>query len=167
MALVSVGPAPLTGLAAAYFEESVRHLNDARILHQNTSYAGAIASSMHAMEEAFKAFLFCELGAPFTLNHRPFNEFIRNDARFFYIFSHLEKQIDALESMAPKPLHTAGARNPEYPYYDQKWVLKRPELEYTQQESESFFSTARSVADLVMNLRTELKGLNKTLPVVS
>jgi len=77
----------------------------------------------------------------------------------------LASDIDALEAMVPRgDLMLPGARNPEYPYFNQNLVLERPEISYSQSESAHYFNTAKCVIEIVISCCPHLAALQKPLP---
>ena len=168
MHLVGVPTAADVDYAITFFEEAVRDLWDASTLHGAGRYPGSVTSSMHAAEKAFEAFLFLQVGWPnFRLSHHPFDQEVRPRTMLFILFDidTLASDIDALEAMVPRgDLMLPGARNPEYPYFNQNLVLERPEISYSQSESAHYFNTAKCVIEIVISCCPHLAALQKPLP---
>ena len=154
-------------LARAFFEEGIRHLEDAHILHETYRYPAAIASAMKAAEFGVKAIII--LGGAmgwwdklFT-THRPLDDINR-----LRIFEHHIKMITAykatlvsdvkeLEGLSPaKPggsYDISSEQNPEYPFlsYQQasanapgKFRLSKPSTHFGEPESKGYYNRARA-----------------------
>ncbi len=114
--------------ARAMFEEAIRHLEDARILHHAERLPGAITSSMKAAELGFKAVLILE-GAfgwweNVTKSHSPVTD-ASGHAVLGQVVSHFAPSVVSLikemEHLSPsqigkKAFSNQEERNPEYPF---------------------------------------------------
>lgn len=119
-------------LARKFFSEAVRHLGDARVLHQARRYPGSIASSMKAAELGLKSVLIVDgsLGWWDRLQqtHKPLDE-IRTHDVLKYHYQALEQHslalitaVAALERLAPsrpdaKSFSLETQANTEYPFF--------------------------------------------------
>ncbi len=117
-------------LARSFFEEGIRHLEDARTLHQSDRYPAAIASAMKAAELGVKAIIILN-GAmgwwdKIFMTHSPLS-----DINNLSIFQHhvialtsykgtLVAEVIGMEKLAPaRPSGSFDIevqKNPEYPF---------------------------------------------------
>jgi hypothetical protein len=105
-------------LARKFFAEALRHLGDARILHRERRYPGAVTCSMKAAELAIKAVLIVDgsLGwwDKIQQTHKPLEE-IKNHPVLTHHYQRLRSHnpalivgVTALEQLAPSRPETKG-----------------------------------------------------------
>lgn len=160
----------------AFWEEAVRHLVDARVLHVNGRYPASIASSMKAAELGLKSVLILDnvmgwwekllsvhdplttiqtTGRPVLTRH--YDAINNADPA-------LVTNVKSLESLAPRSQttgrfdqSTAGVVNPEYPFLTVApdpmgglvSSLNRPEVFFDEATSRSHYETAHSFLTLL------------------
>lgn len=160
-----------SALGRVFFEEGVRHLEDARILHEAARYPAAIASAMKAAELTIKSVVI--LGGAlgwwdkiFT-THSPLSAI--SDSRTFPYFQHhivalsrtdktLVAEIKKMEKLAPLspsgPYSLDDQKNPEYPFLSYQpatedalaeFRLNKPSTHFTQSESQAYYNTAQDL----------------------
>lgn len=160
-------------LARVMFEEGIRHLEDARFLHEARRYAAAIASTTKAAELGMKTVIILDgaLGwwdKTFT-THSPLT-----DVKGLPIFRHhvvmleeyrstLIREVVELEGLAPtrpgaKAFDIELERNPEYPFLSYKvdpatgageFRLDAPSSYFVEAESQKYFNTAQELLNAV------------------
>ncbi len=147
----------------AMFEEALRHLQDAYVLHQASRWPGAITSSMKAAELGFKSILILEetfgWWEKVTTSHSPMG-----DASAHAVLSQivtrfsprLVSTIKEMERLSPSQLgrkafsgQNQDERNPEYPFVlvDETGVsLGKPSSSFVDfQISENYYEAAREL----------------------
>jgi hypothetical protein len=174
----------------AFWEEAVRHLNDAYVLHTNHRYPASIASSMKAAELGLKSVLILDnvMGwwEKLLSVHDPLTT-IQNTGRpvltrhydaINNADSALVTRVKDLESLAPRSQSsgrfeqsTAGVVNPEYPFLtvapDAGGLiarLNRPETFFTEADSHNHYETAHRFIELLPTQYAELIGWVIPLP---
>ncbi len=160
-------------LARVLFEEGIRHLEDARVLHEARRYAAAIASAMKAAELGIKTVIVLDgaLGwwdKTFT-THSPLT-----DIKALPIFRHhivmleeyrntLIREVVEMESLAPtrpgaKAFDIELEKNPEYPFLSYKvdpatgsggFRLDAPSSYFAEADSQKYFNTAQDLLNAV------------------
>ncbi len=160
-------------LSRAFFEEGIRHLEDARILHEARRYPAAIASSMKAAEFGVKAVII--LGGAmgwwdkiFT-THTPLSH-INNLAMFSHhiqaitAYSRtLVSDVKKMEGLSPaKPggsFDISSEQNPEYPFLSYhpnpatnsgEFRLGKPSTHFAEADSRGYFNTAQDLLTAVV-----------------
>jgi hypothetical protein len=145
-------------LARKFFWEAIRHLGDARVLHQGKRYPGAITSSMKAAELGIKAALIVDgcLGwwEKLQQTHKPLDE-IRSHGvlKFHYQALHqhdplLITAVAALEKLVPsrpdiQKFSAETEANTEYPFfYLEQSTPGAPTISHLVGPSEYFTATA-------------------------
>ena len=173
-------------LAHAFFEEGVRHLEDAHVLHEAQRYPASIASAMKAAEFGIKAVIILD-GAMgwwdkiFT-THSPMSDI--NSLPFFRhhviaLGGHsltLVADIMAMESLAPRSPGKANfdvesAKNPEYPFlsFDRlpgggAFQLARPSTYFTASHSKDNYNTAQDLLAAVSSQYPAVASWGLTVP---
>jgi hypothetical protein len=179
-------------LARAFFGEAVRHLGDARVLHQAARYPGAITSAMKAAELGTKAVLIVDgsLGwwKELLQTHKPLNEIETHDV-LKHQYASLErysKQYDpgligdvkALEKLAPARLNQKSfsfetQANTEYPFFylspgpaggPTTGNLRGPSQHFTDSHSREHYLTARRLLTAYRALYAPVRAWNHRLP---
>lgn len=160
-----------TPFAQAFFEEGVRHLEDAQILHRAGRYPAAVASAMKAAEFGVKAVLILD-GAMgwwdkmFT-THSPLGD-ISNLPPFDYHLvlltaynKTLVQDVKYMEKLSPaKPggsFDIEAQQNPEYPFLSyapgsSTFALSKPSTHFAEADSRKYYNTAQ---DLLTAITTQ------------
>ncbi len=118
-------------IAYDFYEEAVRHLHDAHVLHQAGRYAGAVKSTLKATELGIKsAFIFDGLVGRFDRlfkTHKPLTEtekdpiFSRLNTALNAHRKDLHKEVKEMEKLEPRDFDTKNTdplveANTEYPF---------------------------------------------------
>ena len=170
--MMSIMPYPqfpnADALARAFFEEGIRHLEDAQILHAAHRYPAAIASAMKAAEFGIKTIII--LGGAmgwwdkvFT-THRPLDEMNK-----LPVFEHhiqaitayngtLVSDVRVMEGLSPgKPggrFDIDAEQNPEYPFLSYQeasaassgeFRLNKPSTHFGEADSKKYYNTAQDL----------------------
>ena len=177
---MTVSPSSLLGLpddnrlANAYFKEATRHLEDARLLHDGSRYAGAITSSMKAIELGLKSLLILEGTRSWVdLNkHEVFTKIIADQHLFRKIQDAIVTQdptligeIRAIEKLVPQKqelgkLEIDVATNTEYPFFARNatpppdFDLYFPGTYFSETMSKRHFKTARRLLVTLQTIST-------------
>ncbi len=177
-----------TTLSRASFEEGVRHLEDACILHKAGRYPAAIASAMKAAEFSVKSIVMLD-GAMgwwdkvFT-THSPFT-----DINSLPMFDHHIKKIatpdktlgsDIIAMEALAPARPGGAydikaqQNPEYPFLSyhkatpaapsDEFRLNKPSTHFGEDESKKNYNIAQKLLTAVAAQYAVIGGWNIAIP---
>ena len=171
-----------TEMAAAFFQEAARHLQDARILHRCGRFPGSVTSAMKAVELSLKSMLLLYgatgwLGATLQ-THKVFAEikktpFLTQD--FTNALSNydtfLPSDIELLEELTPfkpdvKKLEMSEAANTEYPFFalvpgtqaNAAFQLYMPETYYSSADSQKHFQTAYRLLSALQALSPQIKA---------
>jgi len=173
--------------ARKFFGEAVRHLGDARVLHQAGRYPGAITSSQKAAELAIKAVLMLEgsLGwwERLQQTHRPLEEIQSHPVLTHHVqglrnhSATLVTGITALERLAPskpdvKEFKVETQANTEYPFF---YLLRAagspvtshldgPSDYFTEFESQDHFRTAHELLSAYKALYVQVRSWKHRLP---
>lgn len=159
-------------LAQAFFEEGIRHLQDARILHQGNRHPAAIASAMKAAELGVKAMIILN-GAmgwwdKIFLTHSPLGD-INNLAVFrHYVVALTDYKrtlvADVIDMERLAPARPGGAydineqKNPEYPFLSYHpnpsaesgtFRLGKPSTHFVEADSKKYYNTAQDLLTAV------------------
>ena len=161
-------------LARAYFEEGVRHLEDARVLHEAHRYPAAITSSMKAAELGVKAVVI--LGGAmgwwdkvFT-THKPLDDIDNSTSAFQYHVVALAgynqtliadvKEMEKLAPAKPGGSYDIGSQqNPEYPFLSYQrasiinpgeFRLNKPSTHFAEADSRGYYNTAQDLLTAVV-----------------
>jgi hypothetical protein len=161
-------------LARSFFEEGIRHLEDAHVLHQAQRYHAAIASAMKAAEFGVKTVIILD-GAMgwwdrvFT-THSPLSDMDNRDKPYFQ--PHIETftnhsgtlvtEVKLMEKLSPaKPggsYEIEAQQNPEYPFlsyhYDPttnsgEFRLSKPSTHFGEADSRRYYNTAQDLLTAV------------------
>ena len=161
-------------LARSFFEESIRHLEDAYVLHQAQHYPAAIASAMKAAEFGVKTVIILD-GAmgwwdKIFLTHSPLSDMDSKDKPYFQ--PHIETltnyrdtlvaEVKLMEKLSPaKPggsYEIETQRNPEYPFLSYqsgsagqpgKFRMNRPSTHFSEADSKNYYNTAQDLLTAV------------------
>ncbi len=162
-------------LGRVFFEESIRHLEDARVLHEADRYPGAITSAMKAAELAIKCVVI--LGGALGWwdkifsTHSPLST-ISNPQTFPYFQHHivalgqkdktLVAEIKKMEKLAPLspsgPYSPDDQQNPEYPFLSfqaasdnapAEFRLNKPSTHFTHSDSQKYYNTTQELLTAV------------------
>ena len=175
-------PEPIL-VARAFFEEGIRHLEDAQILHPLSRYPASIASAMKAAEFGVKAVLILDgaLGwwdKMFT-THSPLSDISRLPPFDHHVIAlstdrkTLVLDVKAMEDLAPaKPggaFDIEAQRNPEYPFlsYETKsgiFALSKPSTHFAESDSKRYYNTAQDLLTAITAQYTAVGGWGLTLP---
>ena len=170
-----------TEMAAAFFREAARHLQDARILHRSKRHPGSITSAMKAVELGLKSVLLlhgarswldsalqthgvlAEINKTPQLTQSLLNAISSHDAQ-------LPADIELLEQLTPfkpdiKKLEISQAANTEYPFFAfvpgappiSTFQLYTPEQYYSLADSEKYFQTAHRTLSALQQLSPEVR----------
>ena len=153
-------------LARCFFEESMRHLADAEILHQAERYPGAITSAMKAAEFGIKTVIILD-GAmgwwdKIFLTHSPLGDIDKPDKPFFRHHitalnnynSTLVRVVKEMESLSPaRPggsYDIEAQQNPEYPFLSfevgtSAFILVKPSTHFGEADSKRYYNTAQDL----------------------
>jgi len=174
-------------LARVFFEEGIRHLEDANALHQACRFPAAIASAMKAAELGVKAMIILN-GAmgwwdKVFMTHSPLG-----DISSLLIFRHhvvaltgykrtLVADVIDMERLAPA--RPGGAydineqKNPEYPFLSYHpnpaedsgaFRLGRPSTHFVQSDSTKYYNTAQDLLTAVASQYVTIGGWGLALP---
>lgn len=171
-------------LARAMFEEGVRHLDDARLLHLAARYPAAVASAMKGTELGFKAVLILE-GAwgwweGISTSHSPVTDANRHPALKSLVAvlpGLLLPDIIAMESLAPARLgkkafgqnsQDQDEKNAEYPFiaYDaaqRRVAVVKPSDSFVETDSRAIFETARALLEELALHRSSVSQWNASI----
>ncbi len=177
-------------LGRAFFEESIRHLEDARVLHEAGRYPAAITSAMKAAELAIKCVVV--LGGALGWwdkifsTHSPLSAI--SDSRTFPYFQYhivalgqkdktLVAEIKKMEKLAPLspsgPYSLDDQQNPEYPFLSYQTAsegvpaelrLNKPSTHFTQFDSRKYYSTAQDLLTAVAAQYATVGGWGLAVP---
>lgn len=156
-------PAPVL-VARAFFEEGVRHLEDAQTLHTLSRYPASIASAMKAAEFGIKAILILD-GAlgwwdKMFITHSPLSDISRLPPFDHHVVTlsnysqTLVLDMKAMENLVPaKPsgaFDIEAQQNPEYPFlsYEAKsgtFALNTPSIHFGEPDSKKYYNTAHEL----------------------
>jgi hypothetical protein len=175
-------------LARKFFEEAVRHLGDARVLHRAKRYPGAITSTMKAAELGIKAALILDgsLGwwDKLQQTHKPLED-IRNHGvlKFHYqaLLQHdptLITNVAALEKLVPtrpdvQKFSAETEANTEYPFFylEQSTAgaptvshLVGPSEYFTETDSKDYYRAARELLMAYRTLYSQIAAWGIRLP---
>lgn len=178
-------------LARCFFEEGIRHLEDAQILHGAQRFPGAIASAMKAAEFGIKTVVVLD-GAmgwweKIFLTHSPLSDIDRPDKPFFQ--HHIETLNDyegpsttkktlvtlvkAMENLVPaRPggsYDIEAQQNPEYPFLSfdvasSTFVLVKPSTHFREDDSRKYCNTAQDLLTAITTQYVTVGGWALTLP---
>ncbi len=171
---------PLPGdseMARAYFSEAIRHLQDARILHEAGRYAGAITSAMKAAELGLKSvlILYGVRGWHDLLTHRVIAT-VKSISILDDLMDALKSQypsivleVEELERLVPdrqnlSKLALADAQNTEYPFFAEEFNLSRnyrlylPEIHFDEAKSVTSFRTALRLLSAIQAISPEVSA---------
>lgn len=179
-------PDPET-LARAYFEEGVRHLEDAHILHEAGRHPAAIASAMKAAEFGVKSVIILD-GAmgwwdKIFATHNPLSDIDNPNSPFQYhvvtLAGHSGTLISDVKKMEKlSPGRPGGAyrieeqQNPEYPFlsYHQdatgsnEFRLSNPSTHFGETDSKRYFNTAQDLLVAVAAQYAMVGGWGMVIP---
>ena len=172
-------------LARSFFEEGIRHLEDAGVLHQAQRYPAAIASAMKAAEFAVKTVVILN-GAmgwwdKIFLTHSPLNDMDRPDKPFFQHHittlntynTTLVRAVKEMEALSPaKPggsYDVETQQNPEYPFLSHElgsgaFVLIKPSTHFGETSSRKYYNTAQDLLTAITTQYATVGGWGLTLP---
>ena len=184
-----IGSLPRTGfpdqtlLAQTFFEEGIRHLEDAQILHQAGRYPAAVASAMKAAEFGVKAVLILD-GAmgwwdKMFITHSPLGD-ISNLPPFDYHLvlltaysKTLVQDVKYMEKLSPaKPggsFDIEAQQNPEYPFLSyapgsSTFALTKPSTHFGDADSRKYCNTAQDLLTAITTQYAAIGGWGLTLP---
>lgn len=174
--------------ARVLFEEGIRHLEDAHILHNARRYPAATASAMKAAELGVKTIIVLDgaLGwwdKTFT-THSPltdikalpfFNHYIKTLGE--YRLALIEEVVE-MESLAPtrpgaKAYDIQREQNPEYPFLsyiidpvtrDGAFRLDAPSSYFTEAHGRRYFNTAQDLLNAITTQYTDVAQWQLVLP---
>ena len=176
-------------LARSFFEESIRHLEDARILHQAQRHPAAIASALKAAEFGVKAIIILD-GAMgwwdgIFATHIPLSNIDHRDKPFFQhhiiaIGNHnpaLVRAVKEMEKLVPtKPggtYDTESQQNPEYPFLIYQtgsaaqpdgFRLVKPSTHFRAANSKEYYNTAQDLLTAITTQYLTIGGWGLTIP---
>lgn len=177
-------------LARKFFQEAVRHLGDARVLHRRKRYPGAITSSMKAAELGVKAALIVDGSMGWwdklQQTHKPLDEIKTHGVLKFHheaLQQHnrtLITAVAALERLVPSRPDTQkfGAEteaNTEYPFFylEQSTAgasttshLVGPSEYFAETDSRDHYRTARELLIAYQALYPQIRAWKHRLPRV-
>lgn len=161
-------------LAHAYFSEAARHLQDARILHAASRYAGAITSTMKAVELGLKSLLILHgVRGWHDLNTHRIMGVAKTISVFDSLLDALKSQhptlisdVEEIERLVPDKqslgkLKFEDAQNTEYPFFatesetPRHYRLYLPETSFDEPTSERYFLTAHRLLSSIQALSPE------------
>ena len=161
-------------LARAYFSEAIRHLQDARVLHEVGRYAGAITSTMKATELGLKSLmiLYGIRGWHDLNTHRMMTvvKFPIFDNLLTALKSHyptVVSDVEEIERLVPEKqslskLTFIDAQNTEYPFFAEeaainprRYRLYLPEAYFDKRTSEEYFQTAHRLLSTIQTISPE------------
>lgn len=170
-------------LACSFFEESVRHLEDARTLHQAQRHPAAIASALKAAEFGVKAVIILD-GAMgwwdgIFATHTPLSAieqkpFFRH--HIIAIGDHnptLVRAVKEMEKLVPtKPggsYDIESQQNPEYPFLSYEpssniFALVKPSAHFGQADSRKYYNTAQDLLTAIATQYATIGGWGLTIP---
>ena len=177
-------------LARSFFEEGIRHLEDAGLLHQAQRYPATIASALKAAEFGMKAIIILD-GAMgwwdgIFATHIPLSNIDSRDNKPF--FQHhitaltnykgtLVRAVRELEELAPaKPggsYDLKSQQNPEYPFLTYQsgtsgqsgaFRLNKPSTHFAEADSRKYYNTAQDLLTAVTTQYATVSGWNLTIP---
>lgn len=168
--------------ACAFFDEAVRHLTDAHILHVDARYAACVQSCTHASEKAVKAQVFLRGGWYWTdklkTTHEPLMKLLRNEPLLRPIYETIRSAMPPLESdikLLEEYTPSKERENCEYPYLAAvvhrpgsddvtDVTLKRPELEFSEAKSLAAYCASYRVVRFVQDHNAEFQNPPRPLP---
>ena len=175
-------------LAQAFFEEGIRHLEDASVLHKSGRYPAAIASAMKAAEFGVKAVVILDgaLGwwdKVFT-THSPLSD-INNLSPFDYHVitlagynKTLVAEVMVMEKLAPtRPSGVYDIevqKNPEYPFLSYHpepttnsgdFLLSKPSSYFGEADSKKYYNTAQDLLTAVTTQYAVIGSWDIAIPV--
>lgn len=154
-------------LARTMFEEGIRHLDDARLLHLASRYPAAVVSAMKAAKLGFKSALILEgtLGwwENVVTSHSPVKDASSHPLLRRLVTrlpGDLAAQIRTMESLAPARIGKKAfgqsqdqeEKNPEYPFIaidpvQNTVVVIKPSESFAEDESREAFEAARALLE--------------------
>jgi hypothetical protein len=170
-------------VARAFFEEGIRHLEDACLLHGFSRYPASIASAIKGAEFGVKFILILD-GAMgwwdkmFT-THSPFSDISRLppfDSHIVTLTAYsatLVQDVKAMENLVPaKPGGTfdiEAQQNPEYPFlsYEARssaFALNKPATHFAEADSKKYYSAAQDLLTAVATQYATVSGWKLTIP---
>lgn len=176
-------------LARSFFEESIRHLEDAMTLHQAQRHPATIASALKAAEFGIKSVIVLD-GAmgwwnDIFVTHTPLTSIDNAQKPFFQhhiiaIGNHnptLVRAVKEMEKLVPtKPggtYDTESQQNPEYPFliYQTASVAKpsgfrlvKPSAHFGTAKSKEYYNTAQDLLTAITTQYATIGGWGLTLP---
>jgi len=180
-------------LARSFFEEGIRHLEDARALHQTQRFPATIASALKAAEFGVKAVIILD-GAMgwwdgIFATHTPLSTVDnQRDKPFFqhhitalnnYEGPLIKKNtlvtlVKAMEKLVPtKPggsYDIESQQNPEYPFLSYEpsssmFALVKPSTHFGEADSKKYYNTAQSLLTALTTQYAIIGGWGLSLPV--
>ena len=162
-------------LAHAYFSEAIRHLKDARILHEADRYAAAITSTMKATELGLKSLLILYgIRGWHDLNKHNVMAVAKSISVLDSLLNALKSQyrtvvsdIEEMERLVPDKqtllkLTLADAQNTEYPFFAEEpglahsYRLYLPEAYFDEVSSRKYFRTAFQLLTAIQSISPEV-----------
>lgn len=178
-------------LARSFFEEGIRHLEDAKTLHQAERHPAGIASALKAAEFGVKAIIILD-GAmgwwdDVFATHTPLSKIDnQRDKPFFQhhitaLTNHnrtLVWDVKEMEKLVPtKPGGTydiESQQNPEYPFLTYQsgtsgqqgtFRLNKPSTHFGNADSKKYYNTAQDLLTAVTTQYATVGGWGLTLPI--
>ena len=162
-------------LARCFFEEGIRHLEDAKILHGAQRFPGAIASAMKAAEFGIKTVVVLD-GAMGWWEKIFFQHHI--EALNDYEGPSTTKKtlvtlVKAMENLAPaRPggsYDIEAQQNPEYPFLSfdvasSTFVLVKPSTHFRGDDSRKYGNTAQDLLTAITTQYVTVSGWGLTIP---
>ena len=175
-------------LARSFFEEGIRHLEDAGALHQTQRYPATIASALKAAEFGVKAIIILD-GAmgwwDIFATHIPLSNIDHRDKPFFQhhitaITNYkgtLVRAVKELEELAPaKPggsYDLKSQQNPEYPFLTYQsgtsgqpgtFRLVNPSTHFGEADSKKYYNIAQDLLAAVATQYAIIGSWGLTIP---
>lgn len=173
--------------ACAFFDEGVRHLTDAHLLHLNARYAACVQSRTHGSEKALKAHILVSGGwywmDKIKTTHQPF-QWLAQQSQYSLLAPirdtirvatpPIEAGIVLLEKLTP---FKEDRENCEYPYLKlvpnptgtpatEDVLLHRPELVQDEAKSLDAYRAVHAVISFVRDQNPEFQSHVHALPPV-
>ncbi len=174
-------------LARFFFEESIRHLEDAAVLHQAGRHPAAIASALKAAEFGVQAIIILDgamgwwdgiFGTHTPLSAIEQKPFFRHHITAITIYSAtLVWDVKEMEKLAPaKPggsYDLNSQQNPEYPFLTYQsgtsgqqgtFRLNKPSTHFAEADSKKYYNTAQDLLTAITTQYSVISGWGITIP---
>jgi hypothetical protein len=174
-------------LARSFLEEGIRHLEDARVLHQAQRYPATIASALKAAEFGVKAVIILD-GAmgwwdgifathtPLSNIDNPQKPFFQHHITIINNFNNrgtLVRDVKEMEKLVPTkprgPYDIESQKNPEYPFLSYEpnsgmFALVKPSIHFGEADSKKYYNTAQNLLTAVVAQYIIIGGWDSAIP---